>query len=215
MNNDPGIECYRHCIDKNIFCFNTPVNCHVCTRSLSNSACIPVRVPYPFVRGSQQPCSIIIKTTEGDFLNTYQLMDDLHIGITTSKCVIVSFDWNGITKDVNLNNWNECLVILQLKEINWEPLWDNVLSDIIKSERWNSIRYNEETHNCFSFVMDFMKQFNFLKTFIHSIKTREEFTEMYVAPSIIKAQKYINLYRKIVENGFYIYNQVSNEILCT
>jgi len=76
-------------------------------------------------------------------------------------------------------------------------------------------RYNEEDHNCFSFIMAFMKKFNAFRSPVHHVDTKENFAELYVAPTTIKAYKYIYLYRKITENGFYIYSQSSNEILCT
>lgn len=76
-------------------------------------------------------------------------------------------------------------------------------------------RYNEENHNCFSFIMAFIKQFDAFKSPSNHVETREKFAELYVAPTTIKAYKYIYLYRKIAENGFYIYSQPSNEILCT
>lgn len=76
-------------------------------------------------------------------------------------------------------------------------------------------RYNEEEHNCFEFVMAFVKRFDSFKPLAHRVQTRVDFTELYIAPTTIQAYKYIYLYRKIVENGFYIYNQSSNEILCT
>lgn len=74
-------------------------------------------------------------------------------------------------------------------------------------------RYNEEKHNCFSFIMAFIKLFNSFKPSSHCIETREDFTELFIAPVTIKAHKYIYLYRQIIENGFYVYNQSSKEIL--
>lgn len=76
-------------------------------------------------------------------------------------------------------------------------------------------RYNEEEHNCFSFIMAFIKLFNSFKPSAHRIETREDFTELFIAPVTIKAYKYISLYRQIIDNGFYIYNQPAKEILFT
>ncbi|KAE9525693.1 hypothetical protein AGLY_014220 [Aphis glycines] len=93
-------------------------------------------VPYPFVRASQQSCSIIVKPTQGDFLNNYQLMDDLHIGVISSRGTVVSYDWNGIIEDTE--NWQECLVVFQLNDHFMEKHWDTVLTNIVKNECWNS-----------------------------------------------------------------------------
>ncbi|XP_022160055.1 uncharacterized protein LOC111026308 isoform X2 [Myzus persicae] len=174
---------------------------------------IPIRVPYPFVRASQQSCSVIVKPTRDDFLNNYQLMDDLHIGVTTSRGTVISYDWNGVNEDTD--KWQECLVVFQLNDRSLDTRWDTILKNIVKNECWDSARYNEENHNCFSFIMAFIKQFNAFRSPVHHVETREDFAELYVAPTTLKAYKYIYLYRQITENGFYIYSQPSNEILCT
>jgi hypothetical protein len=71
MNNDPGILCFKHCKGK-IFSFSLPEKCPICNQKLLNdknhSGILPFRIPYPFVRGTQQKCSVILKPTVGDFL---------------------------------------------------------------------------------------------------------------------------------------------------
>lgn len=61
--------------------------------------------------------------------------------------------------------------------------------------------------------MDFFKQFNSSRNLAPLIETREDFAKLYIAPITVKAYKYILLHRKIIDNGFYIYNQPSKEIL--
>ncbi|XP_050425731.1 MKRN2 opposite strand protein isoform X2 [Adelges cooleyi] len=216
MDNDPGIVCYKHCGDRNVFCIKLPSFCHVCKQHVSDSLFIPIRVCYPFARASQHPCSVVFKPTNGDFLKNYRLMDDLHIGITTSKGVVVSYDCNGVVNDdVNTDAWQQCLVVYRVEEASWETQWDNVLMEIARADFWTKARYNEDTHNCLSFVVEFVKRLGMLKTCDRVINTREEFTDTFIAPATVNAQKYIHLYRKIVENGFYVYNSVSNEIVCS
>ncbi|XP_025421895.1 MKRN2 opposite strand protein isoform X2 [Sipha flava] len=171
------------------------------------------KVPYPFVRASQQPCSIVIKPTRGDFLNNYQLLDHLHIGVTNSRGTVISYDWNGINEDTD--NWQRCLVVFELNDNCWDTQWDNVLTDLVKNNCWDSARYDLTKHNCFSFIMEFIRRFNGFKRSVNRVETKENFTELYIAPTTIKAYKYIYLYRKIVENSYYIYNQSSKEILNT
>lgn len=65
-------------------------------------------------------------------------MDDLHIGITTSRGKVLSYDWNGISEDTH--NWEECLVVFQLDEHYWRTNWDDVLKGIIQNDCWNSAR---------------------------------------------------------------------------
>lgn len=69
MNTDPGILCFQHC-DKKVFCFELPHECPICQTDLSEAQfkLLPIRIPYPFVRAVQHPCSILIKPTAGDFL---------------------------------------------------------------------------------------------------------------------------------------------------
>lgn len=73
------------------------------------------------------------------FTSDYQLMDDLHIGVTTSRGTVISYDWNGVTEDTN--NWQGCLVVFQLMNDHcWEKQWDAILTDLIKNDCWNSTR---------------------------------------------------------------------------
>jgi len=74
------------------------------------------------------------------FTSDYQLMDDLHIGVTTSRGTVISYDWNGISE--NSNNWQECLVVFQLNDHSWEIQWDSILADTVKNSCWNSARLN-------------------------------------------------------------------------
>lgn len=65
-------------------------------------------------------------------------MDDLHIGVTTSRGNVISYDWNGIIEDTN--NWQECLVVFQLTDHYLETHWDTILTDIVKNDCWDSSR---------------------------------------------------------------------------
>lgn len=64
---DPGIVCYQHCGAK-VFTLKLPEVCHVCKGQLLTSQLIPFRLPYPFVKASQYPCSVVLRPTNGDFL---------------------------------------------------------------------------------------------------------------------------------------------------
>lgn len=69
MTSDPGIVCFQHC-GKKVFCLKLPARCPACKVDLHESKfkLMPFRLPYPFVRASQYPCSVIIRPTTGDFL---------------------------------------------------------------------------------------------------------------------------------------------------
>jgi len=66
-------------------------------------------------------------------------MDDLHIGVTTSRGTVISYDWDGIIEDTE--NWQGCLVVFQLNDHSMETHWDTILTDIVKNECWNSSRF--------------------------------------------------------------------------
>lgn len=63
-------------------------------------------------------------------------MDDLHIGITTSKSTVVSYNWNGISEEVE--NWSECLVVYSLDDTFLETQWDGMLRNAMKNDCWDS-----------------------------------------------------------------------------
>lgn len=53
-----------------IFCLELPEHCPTCgtpvmTGDLQHP---PVQVPYPFINSSRAPCSVVIRPTDGDFL---------------------------------------------------------------------------------------------------------------------------------------------------
>ncbi|KAJ3633882.1 hypothetical protein MTP99_010801 [Tenebrio molitor] len=110
-----------------MFCFLLPEKCPVCETDLSqtNFSLLPFRVPYPFIRASQYPCSVIIKPTSGDFLNDYYNSMDLHIGVTTSTGTIVEFDKNGLRRHRS-EQWGQCLLLDQAPG-SWTEHWDNTL----------------------------------------------------------------------------------------
>lgn len=66
-------------------------------------------------------------------------MDDLHIGVTSSRGTVISYDWNGVIEDTE--NWQECLVVFQLNDHFMEKHWDTILTNIVKNECWNSSRF--------------------------------------------------------------------------
>lgn len=72
------------------------------------------------------------------FTSNYQLMDDLHIGVTTSRGTIISYDWNGVSEDTD--NWQGCLAVFQLNDHYWETQWDAILIELVKNDCWNSTK---------------------------------------------------------------------------
>lgn len=200
---DPGIICFQHCGSK-VFGFSLPKICPVCDEDLekANFTILPFRVPYPFIRASQYPCAIVIKPTTGDFLNDYYNSMDLHIGVTTSTGTIVEFDKNGLRKHRS-NNWNQCLLLDQVSS-PWREHWDTTLWQVCKQKCWSSKTYSEDNHNCYSFVLTFLVTLAY-GNLSEAARNRTLFCEKFIIPRTSAAGKYISLYRKLKEYGFYVH----------
>lgn len=78
---DPGIICFQHCGPK-VFCIDFPERCPSCTGALGTTAnfkLMPFRLPFPFVKASQYPGSVILRPTVGDFLKWERCVLNLRI----------------------------------------------------------------------------------------------------------------------------------------
>ncbi|GAB6026673.1 hypothetical protein CHUAL_013186 [Chamberlinius hualienensis] len=198
---DPGILCFQHC-DKNaqVFCFTLPRFCELCGADLyiSELRIPPFRIPYPFVAAAAIPCSIVIRPTVGDFLHNYQNAADLHIGVTNSKGVVFEYDKNGLTND-DTAKWCQSLRIDILSQMDAKLLrqWDKTLEKISQQDRWSSTFYSVDDHNCYSFVLEFLKllQLHF---------TKLDFCQQFILPKTVSAGKYISLYRNLIKNKTFI-----------
>uniref|UniRef100_A0A336MCY6 CSON015401 protein n=1 Tax=Culicoides sonorensis TaxID=179676 RepID=A0A336MCY6_CULSO len=198
---DPGIICYQHCGPK-IFTFKLPDVCQACGKNLVSANCstMPFRLPYPFIKASQYPCAVVLRPTTGDFLNDYSNHLNLHIGITTSSAAIVEFDRMGLRRhSVNSkamkNQWAQSLLVEKVPEA-WTEHWDDVLQLICKEPVWTPQDYHEDRHNCYTFVLRFLKQLGFGEL-SQIASSRTQFCEKFIVPRTTAAGKYISLYRKI------------------
>ncbi|XP_067007908.1 MKRN2 opposite strand protein [Anabrus simplex] len=203
MDTDPGILCFQHCGSK-VFCYKLLENCPVCGDSLAAAdfQLPPFRVPYPFVRAAQHPCCIVIKPTTGDFLNDYLNSMDLHIGVTTSAGVVVEFDKDGLQKDRTCQ-WRQCLVVDGAAG-PWSDHWDSTLEDVAQQKCWSSLSYNEDSFNCYTFVLTFLRNLDY-GNLSKAASSRTTFCENFIVPRTTAAGKYISLYRKLCVTGCYIH----------
>ncbi|XP_065224096.1 MKRN2 opposite strand protein [Planococcus citri] len=202
MNNDPGIICFRHCTSS-ISCYSVPQFCPICRQKLSNSSDImPFRIPYPFVRAKQTPCSILLKPSKGNFLDIYNPNADLHIGITRSDCRVIEYDFNGLC-DSKTESWNECLCIYTLCDISWQMKWDNILLQVSNEFRNLNQRYDENSFNCYSFVLEFVKCLQH-RDFMEVSSSKEIFCQRYVIPKMAVVFKYVRLFRILKNAEYYI-----------
>ncbi|XP_059480634.1 MKRN2 opposite strand protein [Neocloeon triangulifer] len=203
MNRDPGLICFKHC-KSDVFVFSLPEKCPECELVLSSDIEItPVRIPFPFSRASQHPCSLVLRPTNGDFLRSYSNNADLHIGVTNSKGQIFSYDEDGLKREPS-EDWNECLSIQCFETFTLiEDIWDGVLEMLLKSDDWTSKRYHEDTHNCYTFILHFLGKLPHcnLQSFTSDRKT---FCEKVLIPQTVTAGKYISLFRRVSDKGCYV-----------
>lgn len=121
----------------------------------------PTRLPYPFINATQSPCSVILRSSRGDFLSNFRNSVNLHIALTDSIGSIVEFDspgllWTPAREVVDKAQWRQCLLVMQVPEA-WFSEWDRTLRMVIDKEGWRQRQYDEELVNCYSFVLDFLR----------------------------------------------------------
>ena len=127
---------------------------------------------------------------------------DLHIGVTSSTGSIVEFDKNGLRKHRS-SQWAECL-LLDRADTPWIEHWDETLTQVCKQRCWSARNYNEDRHNCYTFVLAFLRQLDY-GALSKAATSRTIFCERYIVPRTTAAGKYISLYRKLKGAGFYIH----------
>lgn len=127
---------------------------------------------------------------------------DLHIGVTTSSGTIVEFDKNGLRRHRS-NQWGQCLLLDQAST-PWIEHWDNVLMQVCKQKCWSPRSYREDNHNCYTFVLTFLRTLNY-GNLSKAASSRTVFCEKFIVPRTTSAGKYISLYRKLKDTGFYVH----------
>lgn len=156
------------------------------------------------MKASQNPCSIVLRPTQGTFLDDFGNSSDLHIAVTNSNAEIVEFNIPGLkilSQTETNTEWSQCLVIERVAP-SWFSLWDEKLLSMIDGF-WKTAKYHEQNLNCYSFVLSFLKSLNYGELSIHS-QDKKLFSETYVIPKTTKAAKYISTYRNIVKNNIFI-----------
>ncbi|XP_036328915.1 uncharacterized protein LOC118741157 [Rhagoletis pomonella] len=169
---------------------------------------LPFRLPYPFIRASQYPCAIVLRPTTGDFLNDYNNSTDLHIAVTTSTGCVVEFDRHGLRRhradNTRTTEWWQCLLVGDVPE-PWYDYWDEILQQICNQpDRWTVAHYQEDSHNCYTFVLAFLQALAYDKLSA-AARSKTSFCEKYIVPRTTTAGKYISLYRKLRDMGIYVH----------
>ncbi|KAI5742494.1 hypothetical protein M8J77_007846 [Diaphorina citri] len=140
----------------------------------------------------------------------YKLNQDLHIGVTTSHGKVIEFDQNGLHTSRS-DDWTQCILITQLTDESWTEHWDQTLDQVSKQTSWTAQKYNEETYNCYTFVLVFVRCLHYTQMSTLA-SNREQFCAEFVTPKTITACKYICLYRKIQDGGFYVTHDYDDHV---
>uniref|UniRef100_A0A182IQW2 Uncharacterized protein n=1 Tax=Anopheles atroparvus TaxID=41427 RepID=A0A182IQW2_ANOAO len=201
--------CFRHC-GKSIFVYDNVSMCPLCKEALSSRLdSIPFTLPYPFVKAQQYPCSVVLRPSHGDFLSSFDNQRNLHIGLTSSIGSIFEYDVNGLihtsAKTVGINDWNQCILVAQVTS-SWYDRWDAVLNEFLKNDAWKKEFYQEQSHNCYTFVLNFLKSLDHyeLSRYCHD---KISFSEMFLVPKTQNAAKYITIHRGLNSCSYWVEEQ--------
>ncbi|XP_017856682.1 PREDICTED: MKRN2 opposite strand protein, partial [Drosophila arizonae] len=140
------------------------------------------------------------------FRSDYSNATDLHIAVTTSGGDIVEFDRDGLRRhrhEDNPRDWRQSLLVGDVPE-PWHYYWDEVLEQICgDSTRWSIARYEESSHNCYTFVLAFLQALSYAQL-SDAARTKTSFCEKYIVPRTTTAGKYISLYRRLRLTGVHV-----------
>ena len=196
------IRCFQHCTNQfNILCFSIPEICPICQQNILQTGMRipPYLIPSPFTNAESTSCSLLIKPTVGNFVTDFTKESNLHVGLTDMNGCVHEFDENGIT--VGSCEWRTCIKVTLLHDD--DPLkseWNKSLQKFKDGRLWKKELYDENSHNCFDFVVSFLR-FMGLDRMYPSLIDRRLFCKDMIVPKTGKAGKYIGLYREILQNG--------------
>ncbi|XP_072175806.1 MKRN2 opposite strand protein-like [Diadema setosum] len=212
---NPPIISFQHCDSlTDILCFDrVPPICPVCGGQLAGVPDAlpfpPFRIPPVLVNATSKPFCLVIKPTDGTFLQSYVPGQYLHAGITSSMGTVFNFDERGVHQDTT--SWEQSVVIPLLSNHDYEMKlqWDSELEQYSLSEDWEAEMYLDETHNCFDFVVGFLNHVQYNQTVkdCHTPLTREELIKGYIVTMTTRAADFIRIHRTIRQNGYVMQRQ--------
>ncbi|CAH2313193.1 Hypothetical predicted protein [Pelobates cultripes] len=200
---EKGVLKFSHC-GRDIYCSLIPELCPVCGQSAVNSWKLedaPVSIPSPFLNGHWEKCSFVLKPTAGLF-GEYDGCSDLHVGISSTSGFVFHYNETGIHRD-DLG-WEQCVSVPLVPPDNYVLFnqWDCYLQEFASLDKWLSLRYNEEDHNCYTFALQFINTIRTLQE--KPPLTKKYFTERFVLPRTRRVSKYMTIFREVSQNDFYI-----------
>ena len=197
---ESSIYCFNHC-SKTIFYKQCLKICPICKRQLDKLENVPFQIPFPFINATESSTSIVIRPSRGNFLENYNVNDDLHCAITDSQNRIFEFDKIGIVQN-DFKMWKSCIAINIVSE-SWYDHWDKILQEIISQKMWSNENYQEKSLNCFSFVIAFLNKLNYNNL---NFSNKEDICQKFILPRIHEVLRYVTVYRNLKSCSFYIQN---------
>lgn len=204
---DLAILCFQHCEKRaHVLCLQLPQCCPICGLELEDAELRvpPFRIPCPFKSSEKAPCCVVIKPSKGDFLHLCTSSLDLHTGVTDSKGQVHEFDREGL-QVARQPAWSQCVAVPVITGQGdaWHEFWDYTLAVTEGQDAWNKERYNEKEHNCYSFVMAFLRNLQ-MPELRPSLKDKLTFSSHFLVPQTRNVARYIALYRKLLQEHTYV-----------
>eukprot|EP00080_Pristionchus_pacificus_P002024 PDM62044.1 hypothetical protein PRIPAC_51486 [Pristionchus pacificus] len=163
--------------------------CPSCHAVVDRSDVSIEKLPTPF--GHQLSSAILLKPSDGSW-NTFELGDDLHIGIAGTCGVVHSFWTEGIVSEST--SWEDSIVVSSLDL----PDIDARFVEFIDLQGPNFLpeTYDETAWNCFDLIVRFLHFVN-----RSPLLTKVDFTSQFVEEPLKRAVKYLKLYREVENRG--------------
>ncbi|XP_055332990.1 MKRN2 opposite strand protein-like [Paramacrobiotus metropolitanus] len=204
VHQDPCLTVFKHCSkDTVVICMGSPASCPLCDGELKDWMFSFRQIFAPWKTSESCPCTIVIRPTNGRFLQDYTGVEDLHIGIADSDGQVLHYDDNGIKRDTF---WPECLPVWSQPDADLLTYgsgsipdtqrcrWNNTLTLHTLSWRIDNHAYNEQVRNCFDFALGFVRA---LITETEPFGNKEMFTSEVILPKIQRLLRFLELYKKV------------------
>lgn len=158
------------------------------------------RVSTPVISNLQQLSQI------WSYFRHYSCSKNLHIGVTNSCGKVFEYDSNGF-QNHKTEEWGQSIIIYKSSEA-WSKQWDDTLASFQSNVNWCSDNYEENNFNCFTFVIEFLRQLNCRE--LEDFVDKEKFCEKFVLPKIVSTNEYITIYRNVKRNCYFIKHSDKN-----
>ncbi|XP_051932099.1 MKRN2 opposite strand, tandem duplicate 1 [Hippocampus zosterae] len=163
----------------------------------------PVRVRAPVVDGHRTSCCFLVTSWHGLDGLSEETDCELHVGISNSQGVVLSYTESGVQRDQN--GWEQSIVVHLVSPGNCIPNWDTQLDHFAAMDMWTADRFEEQREFgscCYGFALGFINQLMMSQG--RQPITREHFTSHLVLPRVEAATKYLAVFRHVCRHGYWM-----------